>query len=91
MKCNRNEETRHVASLESVDDTYFGTCPYCGGNDGFFNIGRVHFFVCDEHKVLWPYGENLFRCWRDETQLDWDRNAKQYADYKRVTPTGFEA
>ena len=53
--------------IEKTYDNYFGRCPECGGTNGFLNIGRAHVFICDEHKLAWFAGENLFRCWKDET------------------------
>jgi hypothetical protein len=74
------------ASSETRTDLYFGGCPYCGRTDGFFNLRRAHFFVCDEHRVKWYIGENLFGCWRQETPADWDRNAERYGRYADVRP-----
>ena len=49
-------------------DSYFGLCPHCHDNDGFINLGRGHWFLCHEHKVMWFIGSNLFGNWRDETE-----------------------
>ena len=40
-------------------DSYFGLCPHCHDNDGFINLGRGHWFLCHEHKVMWFIGSNL--------------------------------
>jgi len=46
-------------------DNYFGGCPHCGGNDGYANVGRSHWFFCKAHKTSWCIGANLFSSWRD--------------------------
>src|SRR5262249_15972331 len=65
---------------------YFGGCPHCGKTDGFFNLGRAHFFVCDEHPVKWFVGENLFRGWKEKTREVWEPNARQFGHYTDVEP-----
>jgi hypothetical protein len=63
---------------------YFGGCPECGRQDGYLNVGRSHFIICDEHKVGQCIGENLFSSWKDETEGDWDRNRKLLEGYTPV-------
>lgn len=70
---------------DSVDE-HFGLCPICGRNDGFLNIGRDHVFVCNEHRVWWPVGSNLFSCWQYEDETVWDRNWKKIQGYRKVEP-----
>lgn len=67
-------------------DEYFGGCPHCGQTDGYLNVSRNHWFVCDEHKVTWRVGSNLFSSWRDESDTDWKRNAMKLARYRQVEP-----
>lgn len=67
-------------------DEYFGGCPECGKNDGYSNIGRVHWCQCDEHKTKWRIGENLFSCWQEETEEDWARESARLALYRIVEP-----
>jgi hypothetical protein len=45
----------------------FGWCPYCCDNDGYFNVGPQHWFVCDKDRTKWHIGANLFSSWRDQT------------------------
>lgn len=52
----------------TTTDHHFGACPQCGNDDGFYNAGRNHWFVCHEHKVRWWVGSNLFSAWREETE-----------------------
>jgi hypothetical protein len=49
-------------------DGRFGLCPHCHNHDGYINIGSSHWFICDEHKVMWCIGSNLFSSWREETE-----------------------
>jgi hypothetical protein len=51
-----------------ADDGYFGLCPHCHKTNGYINVGRSHWFLCDEHKVKWCAGANLFSGWREETE-----------------------
>lgn len=44
-----------------------GSCPTCGKNDGFVNLGKEHWFICREHKMKWFGGSNLFEGWKDQT------------------------
>lgn len=62
----------------------FGGCPVCGGNDGFLNVGRAHWFMCNKHKTKWCVGDNWFRCWRLETEDIWRDNLKLLTDYREV-------
>ena len=71
-------------------DHYFGGCPECGDTDGYMNVERVHFFICDKHKTKWRIGENLFSSWHEETEADWRDNAKRLASYREVEPMPWE-
>jgi hypothetical protein len=67
---------------------YFGGCPRCGRTDGYINVGRSHWFVCDEHRTKWCAGYNIFSSWRQETE---EEQRKIYYDrgvdkYEEVTP-----
>jgi hypothetical protein len=62
---NRDE----AAAFQGFKD-YFGTCPHCHDYDGWINIGRGHWFFCDEHKVRWCVGSNLFSQWRFQTEQE---------------------
>lgn len=69
-----------------VKDNYFGGCPECGGNDGYLNVGRNHWYICHEHKTRWLLGSNLFSSWQEQSEEDWKRNAELISDYKNVEP-----
>jgi hypothetical protein len=64
----------------------FGGCPKCGKNDGLLNLGDSHYFFCEEHKTSWHYGSNIFSCWRQETDVDWDANFEYLIGFAEVTP-----
>ncbi len=68
-----------------VEDS-FGLCPICLGEPIFRNIGRDHIASCDEHKVKWRVGSNLFSAWRDETEEVWKQNAADLENFKEVKP-----
>ena len=67
-------------------DEYFGGCPQCGRNDGYMNIGREHWFVCNRHKTKWLIGSNLFSGWKDEDEGVWTRNEYRLENYMEVEP-----
>lgn len=79
------DEEESVEKENKVID-YFGGCPECGGNDGYLNIGRGHWFICHEHKTAWHIGSNLFSSWKEESEEEWKRNAELISDYKEVKP-----
>jgi ssDNA-binding Zn-finger/Zn-ribbon topoisomerase 1 len=53
---------------------YFGLCPVCHKEPMIYNLQRQHWAVCEEHRVCWNVGENLFDSWRHETPEDWRKN-----------------
>jgi hypothetical protein len=71
---------------EPPEVPYFGGCPSCHKTDGYVNIGRVHWFVCDAHRTRWSAGSNLFSCWRDETEEIWQKNHERFGPYREVEP-----
>lgn len=70
--------------LENAKENYFGGCPECGNTNGYLNLRSTHVFVCDEHKTGWIIGANLFSCWKEETEQDWDKNLKLLEGYRKV-------
>ncbi len=64
----------------------FGCCPYCGKDDGFINLRRDHWFVCETHKTRWCSGSNTFKCWREEDDWDWAENFDRLLTYTKVEP-----
>lgn len=63
----REHERQHPAPPA---DDHFGTCPECGGHDGYLNAGSAHWFICHEHRVRWAAGSGLFSSWRDESEAE---------------------
>jgi len=77
--CGKN--TEHLR-----ETGYFGGCPVCHGDDGYFNVGRGHWFVCDRHRVKWCLGANLFSSWKFETEDEQRRNFEKFRPYREVKP-----
>jgi hypothetical protein len=76
----------HLHRADGAD--YFGACPYCGKNDGYVNIGRSHWFKCDEHQTRWLVGSNLFSSWQYETEAEqraW-YDAHNFGAWEEVEP-----
>jgi hypothetical protein len=73
---------------ERFADAYFGSCPVCGGNDGYINIGRSHWFRCDEHRAAWGFGSNLFSSWKEQTREEQKRLYDEIgmSEYRIVEP-----
>ena len=70
----------------AIPDNCFGGCPYCGENNGFLNIGRGHWFFCDQHKTTWLFGSNIFSSWREEDEETWQQNDLKLSQYITVEP-----
>jgi hypothetical protein len=75
----------------TMTNEYFGGCPECGRSDGYVNVERVHIGLCVEHKVAWRIGENVFSCWKGETETTWRDNLAMLADYHEVEPVRSDA
>ena len=73
-------------AVERAAKHYFGGCPVCGETDGYFNIGSEHWFVCDEHKIKWRIGSNLFSDWKLETEAEQIKNAVEFRRYREAEP-----
>ena len=69
-------------------DDLFGLCPHCHKNNGYINVGRSHWLLCDEHKVKWLAGANLFSSWREQTEGEQRKAyyARGVDAYKEVEP-----
>jgi hypothetical protein len=63
---------------------HFGCCPVCGFTDGYLNVTSSHVFYCEEHKIAWNVGANIFSDWRNENEVIWLRNEAKLADFKRI-------
>src|SRR5262249_49511508 len=63
-----------------------GGCPQCGGNDGYLNIGRDHWFVCHTHRTKWCRGSNLFSSWRGQNPKEWEENDVRVGASRWVEP-----
>ena len=60
------------------------TCPWCGEKGQWLNVGVDHWGICTDCEVNWPIGTNLMPSWQDESEDDWNRNAKLLASYSAV-------
>lgn len=69
-----------------ANDTAFSGCPYCSAAKKMLNIGRSHYFLCDEHGTAWCVGENLFSAWRDESEADRQESRARLQSYTIVNP-----
>ena len=70
---------------ESYIDDYSGGCPKCGRTNGCLNVGRDHWFVCDEHMLRWYVGSNLFSCWHEQTEEGRQQNIETLKGYSVFT------
>lgn len=69
-------------------DGYWGLCPICKKTDGYVNIGRNHWFICEKHRTRWWIGSNLFSSWRGETESEQLRHCKKigFDTFRDVKP-----
>src|SRR4051794_25638716 len=72
--------------LNNYFGNYYGDCPRCRRSDGYVNVGRHHWIVCDACRTKWYVGSNLFSSWRDETLEVWEENAQLLSGYEEVEP-----
>ena len=70
----------------STTDDHFGSCPECGQASVYVNIGREHWFYCDEHRVKWCVGANLFSSWRYQGPAQWEENHRKLQGYREMLP-----
>lgn len=80
------EAQQRAPAEHDHSDATFGVCPICKGQDGFMNVGREHWFVCQEHKTKWFVGSNLFSSWRYQSEEVWEENARILEGYEEVEP-----
>jgi hypothetical protein len=73
----------------------FRECPECGKSDEYRNIYKHHFFFCDEHRLVWMPGVNLFSSWRGEedcreawAKLNGYRTVDGFGEYETGAPLG---
>jgi len=64
----------------------FGCCPICGQCGMHVNVEKNHVGFCEEHKVRWGIGSNLFSSWRGESEEIWKKNAKMLETFTEVEP-----
>ncbi|MEJ7713728.1 MAG: hypothetical protein WKF84_28750 [Pyrinomonadaceae bacterium] len=58
----------------------------CKRTTGYVNVGKCHWFYCDEHQTTWCAGANLFSSWHHESEETWEANAAKLATYSEVKP-----
>lgn len=71
-----------------ADEDYSRTkCPACHKEtEGYMNVGRGHWIVCDRCQIRHWIGENLFSCWKDENRAIWKENVKLLLKYRVFGP-----
>jgi hypothetical protein len=82
----RTVRVTRTTAVFRLRESHFGFCPYCGHNDGFLNFGPNHWFICHQHQSRWFVGSNLFDCWKEESEEDWQRTKAKIESYREVAP-----
>ena len=59
-------------------------CPKCGRESLYMNINRDHYFYCEEDRVAWYIGSNIFSDWRDEDPSVWEFNRKRLSRFEVI-------
>jgi hypothetical protein len=75
-----------VIKFKPRAEDHFGLCPICRRTDGYLNAGRTHVFFCEEHRVCWTAGSNLFSSWRHETDEEQRAAFERIEGFREVTP-----
>jgi hypothetical protein len=57
----------------------------------YMNVGRHHFAVCHPCRKKRYLGSNLFSCWKDETEEEWEKNARLLETFTDVNPPSRQA
>lgn len=66
-------------------DDYLGVCPRCLiGCNTMRNVVRQNYITCEDCRVFWHYGENIFECWRNESKATWKANNDWLTDADQV-------
>ena len=55
----------HTRPRVDDNDGFFGVCPICAKATGCLNIGKGHWFYCDEHQTKWlrrQKSQSMFLC-----------------------------
>jgi hypothetical protein len=73
-----------TGKTELPEGDYFGDCPKCGKNNGYLNVHKTHWFICETHKTCWCIGSNLFSSWKDENEETWKKNDKMLSECRVV-------
>jgi len=61
-----------------------GKCPQCFSKVKVLNIGRNHYCYCEQCKIKYLEGNNLYSSWREESKADWERNAVFLSKFKLI-------
>jgi hypothetical protein len=71
-----------------ASDGYFGLCPICKKTDGYVNVGRSHWFICEEHRARWCIGANVFSSWRYESESEQQQHCEKigFDEFTDVEP-----
>jgi hypothetical protein len=70
---------------DTLPDDYFGVCPACL-TAARCNIGRENWMYCEEHRVKWQVGENLFSSLPDDTEDHWFENYRLLKGFRSIVP-----
>lgn len=73
------------------EDSWYGWetgCPQCGGSTSFLNARWDHWGICENCKLRWRIGSNLFSSWQEEAEADWQRNAEMLSQFQPLDGDG---
>lgn len=72
-----------VGNFIFKDDALAPDCE-CENDVYYLNIGRHHFWVCDNCQKYLYFGSNLLSSWRDENKEIWKRNKARLSRYEEA-------
>lgn len=90
QEVKKRREERLIFDQER-EGYYFGHCMVpehdnycCNVKFKGDSVGKNHFMYCEECKICWYIGRNLFSSWQDETEEDWKENYEMIKDFEIV-------
>jgi hypothetical protein len=71
---------------EAGNNEFWGGCPHCHICDNIVTVNHNDYGVCNEHRVFWYFGTNLFSDWRDEPPGTSQGHVSRLEHYDKVEP-----
>ena len=67
-----------MSSIEILD------CPQCQRQLFYRNLFKDHWAYCENCKIKWFEGSDLYSSWKDENEEIWEKNWEFLKDFKEI-------